>query len=151
MASFHFARITVFFIFSFSGICISHAESDAPLINPTSAHWSVKPLLNVGQPVGKSAYRMVGIPDGMGAFKNEDGTITVLMNHELSEDKGIKRLHGANGAFVSKWTLDIENLNFISGEDSIKKVMLWSAIVQRYFNSTTNRFNKLCSLYWSNW
>jgi len=145
MASFNFARITVFFIFSFSSICISYAEPDTALINPTSTHWSVKPLLNVGQPVGKSAYRMVGIPDGMGAFKDDSGTITVLMNHELSADKGIRRQHGANGAFVSKWTLDIENLNVIGGEDAINKVMLWSPIVQRYFNSTTNKFNKLCS------
>ncbi len=26
---------------------------------------------------------MVGIPDGLGAFDNHDGTFTVLMNHEL--------------------------------------------------------------------
>lgn len=145
MAAFNFARTAVFLIFSFANAGISYAEPDTALINPTSARWSVKPLLNVGQPAGKNAYRMVGIPDGLGAFKNDDGTITVLMNHELSEDKGVKRVHGANGAFVSKWILDTENLNIISGEDSIRKVMLWSPIVQRYFSSSTNKFNKLCS------
>jgi len=145
MAAFNLARTAVFLIFSFSSIGISYAEPDTALINPTSARWSVKPLLNVGQPAGKNAYRMVGIPDGLGAFKNDDGTITVLMNHELSEDKGVKRLHGANGAFISKWILDTENLNIISGEDSIRKVMLWSPIVQRYFSSSANKFNKLCS------
>jgi hypothetical protein len=49
------------------------------------------------------------------------------MNHELAEDKGVKRAHGASGAFVSKWTLDIEKLSLINGEDLIRKVMLWSA------------------------
>ncbi len=140
----NFARTAVCLVFSFSGICASHAEPGAALINPTSAQWSVKPLLDVGQHAA-NAYRMVGIPDGLGAFRNADGTMTVLMNHELGKDKGIKRLHGANGAFVSRWTFDVENLNVISGQDLIKKVMLWSATDQRYSTSTGNQFNKLCS------
>jgi len=145
MNSFNFVRTAACLVFSFSGICgVSHAESSAALINPTSAQWSVKPLLDVGQHTANS-YRMVGIPDGLGAFKNADGTMTVLMNHELGKDKGIKRLHGANGAFISKWILNIENMNVLSGQDLIKKVMVWSASDQRYAHSTGNQFNKLCS------
>ena len=48
-------------------------------------------------------YRMVGIPDGLGAFDNYDGTFTALMNHELRLEQGIARLHGFTGAFVSHW------------------------------------------------
>lgn len=144
MNSFNLVRTAACLVFTFSGICASHAESGAAFITPTSAQWNVKPLLDVGQRAA-NAYRMVGIPDGLGALKNTDGTITVFMNHELGKDKGIKRLHGANGAFVSKWILDIESLNVISGQDLIKKVMLWSAADQRYSSSTGNQFNKLCS------
>lgn len=56
--------------------------------------------------VGDSAangYRLVGIPDGLGAFDNGDGTITLLVNHELGSTKGVVRSHGSKGAFVSKW------------------------------------------------
>jgi len=34
---------------------------------------------------------MVGIPDGLGAYDNRDGSFTLLMNHELGSDKGVVR------------------------------------------------------------
>ena len=33
---------------------------------------------------GNELYRMARIPDGLGAFDNGEGTITVLMSHELT-------------------------------------------------------------------
>jgi hypothetical protein len=66
-------------------------------------------LLTVGDSVNNepdgSPYRLVGIPDGLGAFDNGDGTFTLLMNHELRDSVGVVRAHGAKGAFVSKWTI----------------------------------------------
>src|SRR5262245_27542398 len=56
--------------------------------------------------IGGGSYRMVGIPDGMGAFDNGDGTFTLLMNHELASTAGVIRDHGGQGAFVSKWVID---------------------------------------------
>ena len=38
---------------------------------------------------GGGSYRMAGIPDGLGAFDNGDGTLTVLMNQELPNTAGI--------------------------------------------------------------
>src|SRR5205809_885052 len=64
-------------------------------------------ILTVGDAVnfkadGVTPYRMVGIPDGLGAFDNGDGTFTVLMNHELASTRtgpsGIVRDHGFAGA-----------------------------------------------------
>ncbi len=46
-------------------------------------------LLTVGDSIG--GYRMVGIPDGLGAFDNGDGTFTLLMNHELGNTLGAIR------------------------------------------------------------
>lgn len=145
MYIFNVIRMAVFLVLSFFCICLSYAESQSPWVRTLRSDWEVKPLLNVGHHVGLSSYRMAGIPDGLGAFKNNDGTLTLLMNHELAEDKGVKRAHGSSGAFVSKWTLDIEKLSLIHGEDLIRKVMLWSAKDYQYFNSTSNRFNRLCS------
>ena len=40
---------------------------------------------------------MVGLPDGLGAFDNGDGTFTLLANHEAGSTNGIPRAHGAAG------------------------------------------------------
>ena len=63
-----------------------------PVVETTS-------VLGVGDSIG--GYRMVGIPDGLGAFDNGDGTFTLLMNHELGNTVGVNRAHGAKGALVS--------------------------------------------------
>ena len=59
-------------------------------------------ILTVGDSVNNkpdgTPYRMVGIPDGLGAYDNGDGTFTVLMNHELGNTAGIVRAHGARGS-----------------------------------------------------
>lgn len=97
------------------------------------------PLLSVGdsvnkKPDGVTPYRMVGIPDGIGAYDNEDGTtFTVLMNHELTNSAGVARAHGGKGAFVSKWTIDKNSLTVLKGEDLIQAVST--------FNPTTGLWN----------
>ena len=54
---------------------------------------------------GNELYRMAGIPDGLGALDNGEGTITVLMSHELTATAGVSRTHGGTGAFVSRWQI----------------------------------------------
>src|ERR687891_138818 len=83
-------------------------------------------LLTVGdsvnlKPDGVTPYRMVGIPDGLGAFDNDDGTFTLLMNHEIPDTVGIAREHGFNGAFVSKWTVDKESLEVLHGRGPARR------------------------------
>src|ERR687891_1909754 len=89
-------------------------------------------LLTVGdsvnmKPDGVTPYRMVGIPDGLGAYDNGDGTFTVLMNHELSSTAGVIRAHGAVGAFVSKWRVRTSDLTVLHGEDLIKTLHTWNS------------------------
>ena len=89
---------------------------------------------------------MVGIPDGLGAYDNGDGTITVLMNHELASNKGAVRLHGGSGAFVSEWVIEKETLRVRSGGDLIKKVYGWDAATQKSVSSSSViAFNRFCS------
>jgi len=91
-------------------------------------------------------YGMTGIPDGLGAFDNEDGTFTVLMNHELANNRGAVRAHGSTGAFVSKWVINKSDLSVVSGGDLIKKVYGWDTTTQA--NATTDAtvaFNRFCS------
>src|SRR5262245_54404897 len=77
-------------------------------------------LLTTGDSVG--GYRMAGIPDGLGAFDNGDGSFTVLMHHEIPSNLGVVRAHGGRGAFVSKWVIKSETLEVLRGEDLIKRI-----------------------------
>jgi hypothetical protein len=112
-------------------------------LSPIQSGWKITPLLNVGDPVGK--YRMVGIPDGLGAYKNDDGTLTILMNHEIGVDQGRTRQHHGRGAFVSKWTLDVQQLKVVKGEDLIKEVYIWLPEENKHIKSPAYSFNRLCS------
>lgn len=98
------------------------SSSEDPYLVPTHEDVSFTSLLTVGDKAGE--YAMVGVPDGLGAFDNGDGTFTVLMNHELGGDKGVVREHGGKGAFISKWTFDQETLEVKGGEDLMKKVLV---------------------------
>jgi hypothetical protein len=81
-------------------------------------------ILTVGDSVGR--YPLVGIPDGLGAFDNGDGTFTLLVNHELRETQGVIRAHGAKGAFVSKWIIQKADLAVIDRSDLIQEVATWN-------------------------
>jgi|GEM_PF-922421 len=92
---------------------------------PTGPGVVVKPILTVGdspnlKPDGVTPYRMVGLPDGLGAFDNGDGTFTLLANHELSGANGVPRAHGQTGAFVSRWTVRKSDLAVLHGQDLIQ-------------------------------
>lgn len=103
-------------------------------------------ILTVGDAIGN--YRMVGIPDGLGAFNSGKGIFTLLMNHETTAARpGIIRAHGSNGAFVSKWTIDRKTLKVLTGEDltpSPNHVYLWDPVHEEFTQGTT-QWQRLCS------
>ncbi|MCX6889052.1 MAG: autotransporter domain-containing protein [Verrucomicrobia bacterium] len=106
------------------------SSSQTPYLTPTAPGWSSTSILTVGDAIG--GYQMVGIPDGLGAFSNGDGTMTVLANHELGNTSGTVRGHGAIGAFVSKWVINTSTWQVISGGD-----LVTSAANQMMWNGTT--------------
>jgi len=106
------------------------SSSQTPYLTPTAPGWSSTSILTVGDAIG--GYQMVGIPDGLGAFDNGDGTMTVLANHELGNTSGTIRGHGAIGAFVSKWVINTSTWQVISGGD-----LVTSAANQLMWNGTT--------------
>ena len=115
----------------------------APYLLPVAGSGvSFVPLLTVGDQVGN--YVMPGIPDGLGAFDNGDGTFTVLMNHELPAGDGPVHDHGSPGAFVSRLVIDKVTLDVISGSDLIQDVHLYDPATGGYVEGTT-AFNRFCS------
>ena len=97
--------------------------------------WQVQPILTVGESAA-NGYAMVGVPDGLGAYANVDGSMTLLMNHELANNKGAVRAHGQKGAFVSRWVIDVESLQVQSGSDLVRATMPVGVV---------QGFNRLCS------
>lgn len=118
-------------------------------------HVELRSLLTVADPIHPAfgGYKMIGIPDGLGAFDNGDGTFTVLMNHEISGGalvggkgvvsfvtnaltgaiasvtngaaSGVARAYGGTGATVSEWVFNKSDLSAVSGQDLIKHLLLW--------------------------
>ncbi|SEK39984.1 PEP-CTERM sorting domain-containing protein [Nitrosovibrio tenuis] len=106
---------------------------------------SFKSILTTGDSVG--GYRMAGIPDGLGAYDNDNGTFTVLMNHELGNTAGVAHGPLSKGAFVSDWVIDKSTLQVVSGGDLIQNVYGWNTSTQSSDASATTgwSFNRFCS------
>jgi hypothetical protein len=104
-------------------------------IVPIAKDWQVKAIMTVGETVA-NGYAMVGVPDGLGAYANADDSFSLLMNHELSPDKGAVRAHGQKGAFVSRWVIEVESLKVLSGADLVHATLPIGVV---------KPFNRLCS------
>lgn len=120
------------------------AAAESAYILPVAEGWDVRPLLSVGQ-AAANGYRMVGGADGLGAYNNGDGTLTVLMNHEIPADKGMVRAHGAKGAFVSRWVIQLADLSIQRGDDLVRQVWLWDVAVGGYRPATAVAMGRFCS------
>lgn len=124
-------------------------SSASPYVVRSQPGVVTKSILTVGDEVpkpGGGTYRMVGIPDGLGAFDNGDGTFTLLSNHELNSTQGVARAHGAIGAFVSRWTISKDDLSVQGGEDLIHQIATWNTATSSYNAPATGIvLNRLCS------
>lgn len=129
--------------------------------NGTTTNNELYPRLdpNTNLPIAGQNYRMVGIPDGLGAFSNGDGTFTLLMNHELNNAAGIVRTNGTgtNGSFVSRWVIGStatgSGANFLQvtgGRDADTTVNLFSGGSYTAYNAANplpvnGGVSRLCS------
>jgi Bacterial protein of unknown function (DUF839). len=129
-------------------------SSKTAYVVPTTSGWQVVPLLTVGDTVGTSSYAMVGKPDGLGVLAGKISAsgeitdtsqyLTVLMNHELPQDRGVVRAHGTKGAFVSQWTLDLNTLKVLEGRDLTTRIFTFANGTWSDATGST-AFDRLCS------
>jgi hypothetical protein len=121
------------------------SSTQTPYIVPVASGVRTVSILTAGDTVG--GYRMVGVPDGLGALDNGDGTFTLLMNHELGFNQGVARRHGAIGAFVSRWTISSnpEAPAVVAGQDLIKEVTLWDTDSSSYVTAENEILIRTCS------
>jgi hypothetical protein len=127
------------------------STGSTPYVLPTQAGIETTSIFTVDN-TGSNAddsiggYGMVGIPDGLGAYDNGDGTFTLLANHELGNTSGVVRAHGSKGAFVSRWVIDKNSFQVLSGEDLMKSVYLWNSTTQASETvASTFAFSRFCS------
>lgn len=121
-------------------------SSASPYVLPTQGNVTTYSLLSVGDTPRGSSYQMAGIPDGLGAYDNGNGTFTVLMNHEFGNNSGIVRDHGAAGAFISEYVIDKSTFAVVSGRDLIQDVFNWNPATQTLSTvDTPIAFNRFCS------
>ena len=116
-----------------------------PYLVPSVSGVELTAILTVGDSIG--GYRMVGIPDGLGAFHSHGQEFTLLMNHELGGTSGIVRRHGSKGAFVSQWVIDRKTLKVLEGQDftqSANNVFSWDPATNAYLQGTTV-WQRICS------
>jgi hypothetical protein len=154
IAAKHFAAGTA------PGTLIGPSSSQAPYVIPSTpdSGWETIALLTVGDSAEENGYRMVGIPDGLGAVagKFENGRyvadkafMSVFMDHEIDPapggNPGIVRAHGQNGAFVSHWTIHLNSLQVKWGEDLIHTAYRWDTATGEHVYDPTLRFSRLCS------
>ncbi len=117
---------------------VGPSTTTEPYLRPSIAGVKLVSVLTAGDSVG--GYRMVGIPDGLGAFRSGHGEFTLLMNHEIPGTAGIARAHGSKGAFVSRWTINPETLKVVKGQDHVPSpnhVFTWDATTKSYVKGTT--------------
>lgn len=123
------------------------SSSQSPYLQALAPGSTITSVFTVGDAVNN--YTMAGIPDGIGAYDNNDGTFTVLMNHELGNAAGAVRAHGSIGTFVSKWIINKSTLAVVSGQDLIQNVNLWTGSTYTTYNSanssTAAALGRFCS------
>ncbi|MEY4830207.1 MAG: hypothetical protein RLZZ562_2003, partial [Planctomycetota bacterium] len=70
-----------------------------------------------------TAFEFGGIIDGLGAYDNGNGTVTILACFELGTTSGVVRRHGARGAYVTETIVNKQTLQVISANDLIEEVI----------------------------
>ncbi len=125
-----------------------------PYVVPVDPAYSIKPLLSAGDRVPETSnpsreYQMVGIPDGLGAHRNSDGTITLYMNHELTnttESETVPGVEKNRGAIVSKYILAADG-SVLSGERAYDTVYMENTLIgpAAETGNSTPGFGRFCS------
>ncbi len=136
-------------------VSTSPTSSATPYVRPVSgAAVDVVSFLTVGDSVnlradGVTPYRFAGIPDGMGAYDNGNGTMTLFVNHEhTTTANGVNHAHQAagvvGGSYVSRWIVNTnagaDFLRVSNGDDLMTSISVTTAGAGTFTN-----FNRFCS------
>lgn len=151
-----------------TALCVSipaNAESQFLYMEPVATGVSMQALATSGDSFGGVIWP--GVPDGMGALKNKDGSLTIFVGHELSATNAVAAgLSHANGAATASTVYamnydpkigsvtaarDVLNsvswYNYATGQSSSTPVAPSGAAAKDEFNTPnhTKALNRFCS------
>jgi hypothetical protein len=116
------------------GISSAQAADKPIYVLSSNSAATVSEIGTAGDKLG--SWIVPGTPDGLGAYKNADGTITILSNHEWALydaiPKSLATSTGTYGSSISKLTYDPTTSKITAGENLIKKIS--------YYNYTTGKW-----------
>jgi hypothetical protein len=125
-----------------------------PYTVPVGTDYSIIPILSSGDRVPRTGhadqlFQMIGIPDGIGAHENRNGTTTLFLNQEVGNTVRSEPLIGqplARGAFVSKLILG-PDASVLSGDLAYTKVYAENEYVgpAATVSNSTPAFSRFCS------
>lgn len=151
------SALCVAFVFAHSFAAAQAGTTIKPYLVPTAeSDYEIIPLLSVADRVallggaGGEEYQMVGIPDGLSAYPNGDGTATLLMNHEFVNTTTSQPVIGGpefRGAFVSRFLLAADG-SVLAGAPAYSKVFQDDTFVgeiQTTANPEVPAFGRFCS------
>jgi len=130
------------------------SSSQAAYLVPNQPNVRFAAILTAADTVpGGAASGFVGVPDGIGAYDNGNGTATILINHEIGGTAGIVRAHGAIGSFVTKLTVNTSTLAVTAMTDLAQQVYVWDGNASTWTLTTsggtglagTGALTRLCS------
>src|SRR5262245_10552116 len=134
---------------SMTSLELRDVPTATPFLVPTNPSVSTTAIITTGDNVG--TYQMAGTPDGLGAFDNGDGTITVLMNHEFTDAEGIAHTHNASlgaagkGSYVDRLVIRKSDLAVLSGADQIQTIIDGTTGLAIPTGSALLNISRLCS------
>ena len=132
---------------AYSAVALSAA--DTSYLVPAQGGVIVKPFATSGDSFtsGSGTKVLAGIPDGLGAFDNGNGTFTLISNHEIPSASGVARAHGGTGAFLSKFIVNKTTLAVTSLTDLITTVYVATrgSGAPTWGVGTNVIFNRFCS------
>jgi hypothetical protein len=128
--------------------------SIAPYTVPVGSDYTIVPLLSTGDRLPRTSnpsqqYQMIGIPDGLGAHANADGTMTLYMNHELRNNNNSEPIIGQplnRGAIISRLILAADG-SLLSGDRAYSTIYTENVLVgpPPAVGNSTPAFSRFCS------
>jgi hypothetical protein len=125
-----------------------------PYVTSIGPDYDVDALFSVNDAVRETSnpslqYRMVGIPDGLGAHGMGHNRVALYMNHEFTQSTLSEPVIGGplnRGAFVSRWTAR-GNGEVVSGERAYDRVYQENAFIgpAAQADNSTPGFGRFCS------
>ena len=123
---------------------IGPSTAQTPYLIGLEPNISFTSILSTGDQMGSGTI-FGGIPDGIGAHDNGDGTVTLFVNHEFGDTSGTTRAHGATGAYIDQITVNKATLAVTDGHDAIQNVYLWNTTTDSYDLTPNVAFTRFCS------